>query len=171
MNIDVRNIPAEGILLSGEEDAAYLDSQDGAIRSAAPLRYHLQATIQEDELVLEGWLEAAFDLRCDRCLEPFRKTVRLDPYILMEIVDNLAPDDLTNRLRDDILLDLPGYPKCEDADTPRECPAFAAVPPESEFQQIEAPETGKTVWEALNGIDPDPDKADEANKSDKESQS
>ena len=164
MNIDIRNIPPEGTLLEGEEDASFLNAEDGSVRAATPLAYRLEAGLQDGELFLDGWIEVGLDLRCDRCLEPFRKTVRLDPYQLLETVENVGPTDLTDRLRDDILLDLPGYPKCEQADSPRECPALAMVSPESEFQPIEAPEAGKSVWEALDGIEgaPGPREAAEA---------
>ena len=155
MKIDFHTIPAEGTLLEGEEDASFLNSEDGAVLVASPLRYHLQAALQEGEIYLDGWIEADLDLRCDRCLEAFQKTIRLEPYQLAENLENLGPADLTNRIRDDILLDLPGYPKCEDADNPRECPTIATVAPDSEFKPIDAPKTDKTAWEALDGLEPD----------------
>lgn len=153
--IDLRQVPAEGALLAGQEDASFLNAEDGSVRAATPLTYHLQAALEGGEIFLDGWIEVGLDLRCDRCLEVFRKTVRLDPYQLAEILQNLGPADLTDRLRDDILLDLPGYPKCENADNPRECPAIALVAPDSEFKPINASGSDHTAWEALDGLEPD----------------
>ncbi len=155
MDLNLHLIPHEGALLTGEADASFLNAEDGSVLAATPLAYNLQADIQEDEIFLDGWVEVGLDLRCDRCLEPFRKTVRLDPYRVAEILQNLDPADLTARLRDDILLDLPGYPKCENADNPRECPAIALVAPDTEFRPIEAPQADNTAWEALDGLQPD----------------
>jgi uncharacterized protein len=167
MNIDPCQIPAEGALLAGEQDASFVNSQDGSLKAQTPLSYELQATLLEGELILEGWIEVGLDLRCDRCLETFRKTVRLDPYQLIEIIEKLDSADLTDRLRDDILLDLPGYPKCENADNPRDCPALAIVSPDSDFQPIEIPKTDKSAWEALDGLEPGskPAEADEESQS------
>ncbi len=156
MHIDIGSIPPEGILIEGEEgsDLFQLREEGEEVRAASPLRYRLHASLQGDELLLQGTLEAQFELRCVRCLEFFTKTVRLDPYTLLHPVENTGIQDLTDRVREDILLDLPGYPRCEQADSPRECPKLGSFAPESDYKKIQSSGEEKNVWKELDKLDP-----------------
>jgi uncharacterized protein len=146
----------EELELVGEEPAELLQVEDKDIRAASPLRYHLQASLQEDDLLVNGSISAVFHLRCVCCLEFFDKTIRIDPYALLEPFENQASIDLTDRLREDILLHLPGYPRCEMADSPRECKLPGEILPENAYEP--SPEgtvqQEKEVWSALDKLKP-----------------
>lgn len=156
MFVDLRRIPDEGLLLDGEEPSEVFDLEDEAVRAVSPIRYRLLATIRKSKLFLDGWIEAAFELRCGRCLEFFPLTVRIDPCQIVEIVENTETMDLTDRIREDILLDLPGYPKCEQADSARICPELARISPGSEYKLIETSGTeNESVWGVLDDLKPE----------------
>ena len=124
----------EDLELVGEEPAELLQVEGKDIRAASPLHYQLHASLQEDDLLVNGSISAAFHLRCVRCLEFFEKTIRIDPYALLEPFENQPSIDLTDRLREDILLDLPGYPRCEMADSPRKCKLPGEILPENAYK-------------------------------------
>jgi uncharacterized protein len=147
----------EEIELVGEEPPEVFQFDRKEIRTASPLRYHLHASLQENELLVSGSISATFELRCVRCLEFFEKSVRIDPYALLEPFENQTSIDLTERLREDILLDLPGYPRCGMADSPCECEPFGEIHPEDAYQASTPKgtvEQEKDVWSALDELKP-----------------
>jgi uncharacterized protein len=156
MIIKLREIPPEGTVIEGEEPGDVFNLDEDAIRPSGLVHYRFQASIQEGNLLLTGAIEAPFELRCVRCLEFHQKTVRLDPYDLFEPTENRISMDLTERVREDILLDLPGYPRCEEADTPRKCQPPARFGREGDFKPLDdeiADDPRKTdVWSALDDL-------------------
>ncbi|MEM7145191.1 MAG: hypothetical protein AAF591_08640, partial [Verrucomicrobiota bacterium] len=143
--------------LEGELPVEVLQIDGDEVRAASPLKYRLQASLQENDLLVNGAISAAFQLRCVRCLEFFEKAVSIEPFTLLEPFENQASIDLTERLREDILLDLPGYPRCEMADSPRECKPFGTILTENDYHpatENETPEQEKQIWSALDDWKP-----------------
>ena len=153
MNIDTRKIPPGGRLVEGREETDIFQLTEQSVRAVSPLRYKLTARLQQSELLLEGAIEAQFEFRCVRCLEFFPKTVRIAPYTLVYHVKKPGIQDLTECLREDILLDLPGYPRCDQADSPRKCPAGGSFSSESADKRMDTPENERDVWNALDNLD------------------
>ncbi|MEM8952797.1 MAG: hypothetical protein AAGD22_01475 [Verrucomicrobiota bacterium] len=146
----------EDVELTGEFpiDVFQIDGEE--IRAASPLRYHLQASLQENELLITGTISSSFHLRCVRCLDFFEKSIHIQALTLLIPFENEASIDLTERLREDILLDLPGYPRCEMADSPRECKPSGTILTEDDYH----PSTNdsltqeKEIWSALDDWKP-----------------
>lgn len=154
-NVDPRNIPDEGLTLNGSLPATIfdLDSQD-TTQAAGPLNYDITVIRDEDSLIITGEISALFELQCGRCTERFQTEITLNPYGQDIPLENDSHVDLTSTLREDILLALPNYPRCETGTvTPRECPADGQfdAPQESPESQSDQPENGK-VWEALDHL-------------------
>ncbi len=150
--IDLHQLPAEGKHLHGRQPAEFfqLNAEDVV---AGPLDYDLQVIREGDSLHLEGRLEASFDLQCGRCLARFPYQVSLESYRAEVPVENDATIDLTETLREDILLALPNFPRCEDGNVePRDCPAegrFDSNPPADETG---LPGAERGIWNALDQL-------------------
>ena len=153
MKIDTRLIPPEGLILEDGEKGDVFALHEDSVRTTSPLRYRLEATLEGSELLLQGWIEAGFELLCVRCLEFFPRTIRIEPFALLEEVEKPGIVDLTDRLREDILLDLPGHPRCNEGDSARECPADGRFDRGSEENAKGADQAEKNdTWAALDDL-------------------
>ena len=111
--IPLEEFPEEGLFLSGAVDAAVFGIDSSALRSTGPLRYELEAQLFETELMVRGSITAPFELRCDRCLAHFPYEVELDDLAYSYEVKGKLALDITEDLREEVVLALPSYPKCE----------------------------------------------------------
>jgi uncharacterized metal-binding protein YceD (DUF177 family) len=150
--IDLHQLPAEGKTLQGRQPAGFFElSADDLV--AGPLDFQLQLVREGDNLHVAGRLEASFDLQCGRCLARFPYRVELANYAAELPVENGATIDLTETLREDILLALPNFPRCEDGNVePRDCPAegrFDSTPPADETG---LPGAERGIWNALDQL-------------------
>lgn len=153
--IDLTEFPEEGKRLCGELDGALFGIDSDALRSTGPVTYELEAQLYETELVLRGTVSAPFSLRCDRCLEYFDYTVELADFAFSYEVKGKAEQDVTEDLREELILALPAYPKCELADL--ECKINDTF---GDFRLDKDPQTGvdsatpsgESVWDALDGL-------------------
>jgi uncharacterized protein len=158
LTIDLRTFPEDGKQLTGELDAACMElPTDGGVKALSPLRYDIQVFRDGAAMMLTGSLSAEFELQCGRCAEWMPYRVELDAYgsdAEMSSSDERTID-LTDTLREDILVALPSYPRCEDGNVEsRECPAqgqFDEIAPIEELAPDDAPQDG-TVWAALDNI-------------------
>ena len=158
--IDLTELPAEGRLFEGSLPASVFDLEPGGPRPLSPLHYRLWVERDGDHLTASGELSADFSFECVRCLEPFDDRITLDGYQLEEEVDAKSPSiDLTDRVREDILLALPGHPRCEEASlTPRACPASEMFPKVGDIisdlpEETSTPADSRTIWGALDQLD------------------
>ena len=155
LKIDLRSLPAEGLSLQGTLPASFLalDPKDD-VQAISPLTYSLNILRDDDELIVTGELSADFTLACGRCAEPFAYTMAITDYEAeMPIEGEGSIIDLTEAIRDDILVALPPYPRCEDGNIePRECPAhgrFDSVP--AALPDEPAP-SDPAVWNVLDQL-------------------
>ena len=160
--LDTREIPEEGLAISGEvtEDIFQLPAE-AKIAQIGPVTYQARAYSIEGELVVEGGFQAEFELECSRCLEKFVYSVDLQRHNLTENLENPTEADLTQALREDILLALPAYPHCEEGKIPRKCPAEgkfdrSASASEPGGDDEEAPNPWAEL-DKIDGLDPESD--------------
>lgn len=123
-----------------------------------PLTYDLNVRLDDDDIIVEGSVEASFSIQCARCGNRLPWRVSLDPYVTCDKKEGHTLD-LTAQLREDILLALPGYPRCEESNVePQSCQKDGAFLPESEFTPLTGEEPSDTpkpnVWEALDRLPP-----------------
>lgn len=151
--IPLDEFPEEGLHLSGCLDAAIFGIDSDALQSTGPLAYKLDAQLFETELVLQGCISAAFRLRCDRCLSYFDYTCDPGPLALSYDVKGKSALDITEELREELILALPNYPKCEISGA--ECEINNDF---GDFRLDKDPlsgvdsstPSGKSVWDALD---------------------
>ena len=142
--IDTRSIPAdESLLIKAvvDEDIFQLPKDD-LQQPKGPLSIEAEASVVTGNLLVRGDFRQTFGLVCSRCSEPFDFEVKLEDHSLLSPLGNEALIDLTDDLREDILLALPGFPHC-DAVPPtgsgpqRKCPAAGSFQPEGEFEALD----------------------------------
>ena len=153
--ISTVDFPEEGRRLRGELDGALFDIDSDALRSTGPLSYELDVQLYETELLVQGRVSAPFSLRCDRCLAYFDYTVELPALALSYEVKGKLSADITEDLREELILALPAYPKCELSGL--ECEINDIL---GDFRLDKNPDSGvdsatpsgESVWDALDGL-------------------
>jgi uncharacterized protein len=147
MKIQVNKIPAKGAAFEGKEPDDILELNDPAIRPVDTLSYSLFAQFDQDTLVVSGTLSVLLELDCVNCLQPF-----LYPLVVRDFAAQIpaGPNDtvdLTEYLREDIVLALPAHPRC-DWDGSRVCPG-----PKVPRQVVEEKEPSQPdAWAALDEL-------------------
>jgi uncharacterized protein len=155
MIINVHRIRPEGTLFEGEEppDTLVLDEENDLVRIAGPLAYRFTAEVVSRELVLRGELEARAELACSRCAVFFSTTLTdssfLRAYDLPEGADEV---DVTDDLREAILLQLPNFPICSAA-CKGLCPQCGKNLNEGPCGCEQPREDDR--WSSLDGLNPD----------------
>jgi uncharacterized metal-binding protein YceD (DUF177 family) len=114
LEIDVSRLDPAGELLEGEVDAVGLEEE--FVRSFGGVRYRLRAEAIGSELLVRGSLEQDFELVCSRCGKDFDDTVKVDDFMVsVDLNESDGEVDLTDDVRESIILNLPTYPVCDEA--------------------------------------------------------
>ena len=158
LTIDLATLPEAGKAFSGELDQSIFSFPDENTRAAGPLLYDLYAQHFESELLVRGSISAPIKFTCVRTLTPFVKTITAnDLCVSSEIFSGTI--DLANKLREEIILLFPDYPRCDDGDEPMECildSRYLAVDntPNTDVKTPPATEE-PNPWDALDAISDD----------------
>jgi uncharacterized protein len=149
MKLHLRQIPAEGKHLDGETDCPIADFDSEDVKCAGPLRYSLDVGKTHDALWASGSLNQPVTLRCVACLEHFEHTIEVANFTVH--IELAGPElvDLAPLMREDILLNLPPYPKC-DRQGGRECPAANTI--DVADDETDAQKKREAAWAALDKL-------------------
>ena len=113
LTIDVARLDQDGEDFSGTLDDAVLDLHDAYVRPFAGMRYALAVRRIGRELLVRGRLEQDFEAACSRCGADFDFTVKVPDFtVSVETDEKTEFVDLTDELRESIILHLPTYPVC-----------------------------------------------------------
>ena len=113
LTIDTSRVDPEGEELEGEVDCVDLD--EPFVKPFGGVRYVLQIQVFGSELLVRGRLEQDFDLVCSRCGKDFDDTIKVEDFTAsFEIGEDSPEVDLTEELRESIILALPTYPVCDE---------------------------------------------------------
>lgn len=153
-HIDLRNLPEEGKDISGTEQPSFFALPEGdPVQAISPLKYQIHLEKDGGDIVITGRLEATFRLECGRCLESFEHRLLIEDYLAEIPIETNGTINLTDTIREDTLVALPSYPRCEDGNVrPRQCPAEGKFEPAPEMPADEAENAGRGVWDALNQL-------------------
>ena len=111
--IDASRVDPEGEEIEGEANAVDLDEE--FVKPFGGVRYRLSLQVFGSELLVRGHLEQDFDLVCSRCGKDFDDTVKVDDFTISMEIDAKSPEvDLTEEIRESIILALPTYPVCDE---------------------------------------------------------
>jgi len=151
MKVHLRQIPNQGLRLEGEEECPIPELAKEEIVCAGPLRYSLDVGISEGSLWANGSLALPVEVRCVACLDPFVHTIEVPEFALLTEIGGPEVIDLTPFIREDILLNLPAYPRC-DRTGERVCPAPHTQQERSDAEEADAA-ARKPDWSALDKLE------------------
>jgi len=119
MKVHVLQIPDEGMLLEGDEPPDLVAWPD--FTAAGPVHYRVEATFRGGNLLVRGTLRIEGTSPCARCLHPLPVIVEVPDFTALIEKPEAECVDLTEQVREDILLALPAYVRCE-LDASKRCP-------------------------------------------------
>ena len=154
--IDLASLPEEGKGFEGEIPDSVFDLPPKDAKPVGPLSYDLYAQRFESELLLTGSLSAPFEFTCVRTLHPYVQTIFVENAAISIEIENSGQMDVTEALREEVLIHFPADPRCDDADEPQECeidPRYLAVDKPSEDDVKTRPrDEGDDRWSALDAL-------------------
>ena len=134
--VDVTRLDPDGEVLEGELFCVDVDEE--FVHPFGGVRYRLDVRLFGTELLVRGRLEQDFDLVCSRCGEDFDTTVKVEDFTeSYEVGEKIQEVDLTEDIRESIILALPFYPVCRE-----DCPGI--------IQKDEKPVDDR--WNVLNKL-------------------
>jgi uncharacterized protein len=113
MKVHLNQIPEEGLHLEGEEPASILELDDPLARPISPVRYALDIGLSDGGLFATGEVGVDMELECVECARKFAYPLRVEDFATQVELTTRETVDLTDQLREDILLALPPYPHCD----------------------------------------------------------
>jgi uncharacterized metal-binding protein YceD (DUF177 family) len=114
MKIHLLQIPAEGKHLEGEQSSSILDLRDPEhLRALGPIHYSLDVGRSGGGFFATGQLTVDLELQCVSCLEPFLYPLKVENFACQLEIGSAETVDLTEPIREDILLALPPHPHCD----------------------------------------------------------
>lgn len=112
--VDLNRLDSEGETFEGVTSPDVLDFEDNEfIRPKGGISYKLFIQALGSELLVRGSLAQIFVCSCVGCDKTFDLEVKSADFLdSFEINEENAFPDLTNAIREAIILDLPAYPRC-----------------------------------------------------------
>lgn len=158
--IDLSMLPEEGKAYRGElsEEIFELPAGDD-VQAAGPLSYDLFVQRFETELLISGEISAPFRMVCVRTIHPFVQTIVVEGMAVSLEIGSEGEMDITDALREEVLVLLPHDPRCSEADEEMTCEIdsrYLAVDKEDDFSVEDAPRAGTTDdrWSVLDALHP-----------------
>jgi uncharacterized protein len=144
MKIHLKQIPAQGLHLDGDEDCPIHDLEAEGIRCAGRLHYNIDVGIAGGALWARGSLSQPVELRCVSCLKNFGHDIQVPTFAVHTELHGPETVDLTPFIREDLLLSLPAHPRC-DRDGNRICKG-------KQPETVEEDMKPKSDWSALDKL-------------------
>jgi len=151
MKILVARIPEEGSHYEGSDPGAIMKLEDDpVIRDFGDVDYRLYAQRVSGELVVSGTLSTAVEMRCARCSEFFSTTVAVSDFLrAYPAPEGTDQVDITEDMREEILLHVPGFALCSE-DCKGMCPHCGANLNEGPCECKK--DNGPSPFSALDGL-------------------
>jgi uncharacterized protein len=149
MKVHILQIPPEGKHVEGEEPSAMLELHDPTARPVSPVHYSLDVGLSGGGLFATGEVGVDMKLQCVKCLEDFDYPIELNDFACQIELGATETVDLTDPVREDILLALPAHPHC-DWDGKRTCPG--TLPKKASEPEQDAIADTRDTWGALDQI-------------------
>jgi uncharacterized metal-binding protein YceD (DUF177 family) len=144
MKIHLKQVPAQGLHLDGNEDCPIHDVEAEGIHCAGPLHYNIDVGVTGGALWARGSLLQPVELRCVSCLENFVHHIQVPAFAVHTELHGPETVDLTPFIREDLLLNLPAHPHC-DTNGDRVCKPKQSKTAEQDIKR-------KSDWSALDKL-------------------
>ncbi len=105
--IEVAKIPKSGVTLDEKEPPQIMGEIQDQVEYKEPIHARVSASLVGHTLVVQGRLATRAVLECNRCLKKFDYAVDVRDYIFTAQVKGDQTVDLTDSIREDIILSLP----------------------------------------------------------------
>jgi uncharacterized metal-binding protein YceD (DUF177 family) len=149
MKVHLNQIPLEGLHVEGTESSKILDLHEEGIHPLGDIRYALDVGLSDGGLFATGTVGVDLDLECVACLEHFRYPLEIPDFACQIELTRAETVDLTESVREDILLALPPHPHC-DWNGERVCQrVFPRVKTETAGEPFSDP---RDAWGALDQL-------------------
>ncbi len=140
--------------MSFSEDVFDLPKEDAS--AVGTLEYDLWVQRFGNELLLTGTISVPFQFKCVITLKDFVKTIHLESTAVSIEIGNSSQLDVTESLREEVLLAFPTNPRCDEGDEPEPCEIdskYLAVDKPDQNDVSPAPRSeGDDRWSALNDL-------------------
>jgi len=113
MKIAIKDIPAHGLTLQGKVSTADYDLPLKDHKNWDTIEYDLFIELKGTECLVQGSLHTEFKTDCSRCLDPIDVSVQIPDFVHSWEIAGKESIDLTQEMREDILLNLPLAPSCK----------------------------------------------------------
>ncbi len=122
--------PDDTLNLEGDLDPDFLlaDAKNEEFTQSVHFNLTAQRTL-EGEIIVTGEIDTPMKIRCVRCWEMFHWTQSIADFACVieeSELDESLTIDLTEPLREEIFLQLPNYPRCDEL-SGRQCPGVEAI--------------------------------------------
>jgi uncharacterized protein len=107
MIIEVGKIPESGIILEAEESPHIMEETLDAVECSQPIHVKVSVNLVGRTLVVQGRIITTAVLECNRCLKKFDHHIEVADYHFIREVSSDETIDLTDSIREDIILELP----------------------------------------------------------------
>ena len=114
MLIEIPKLSPDGEQIAGEEPAALLGlGPQDTIEAEGPVRCDFFVQLVGRELVVQGQVTVELAVTCRRCAEIYSTRLTISDFLrTSEIQAGQEAVDLTDDIREEVLLNLPHYPVC-----------------------------------------------------------
>lgn len=150
MIIEIPKLSPEGSTFVGELPGSILELEEDKFAHAdGPVSYDFFVYVVSHELIVKGRVEAPVKLLCGRCGGFFSTKLVVSSFLRgFPIAEGLEKLDITGDIREDVLLELPNYPRCgyEGAGT---CP-FSGI--NLDELKVAEPPPVESPWSALDKL-------------------
>ena len=107
MKIEVSKIPDSGMILEEDEDPEIMGATEDHVIYRQPIHVRVSVNLVGHTLVVQGTLTTAAIFECNRCLKKFEYRLRVDDFVFSRQARGDETVDLTENIREDIILALP----------------------------------------------------------------
>lgn len=113
MKIDVRRIPAQGLMLEEELAPGQLDLDTDIIKFPEPIRIRAEVARITNTVTVNLSLEAHMYVSCGRCLEEYKTQIKRNLKLNYPVDEPAQSIDLDPDIREELVLDCPLKPLCK----------------------------------------------------------
>lgn len=166
IKITLAYLPEEGQSFRGELDKSALATTEAdLVQPHTAFHYDIHVQRFDDELLVRGYLETTMQMTCVRSDHHFLQTFAVEEFAASVEID-AGTIDLTDALREELFIQLPTNPTCDDGDENIPCKIdseYLAVDKPTETSVNEPPAADgekkwSSNWDALNSMNDFSDK-------------
>lgn len=145
----IPRLTREGVLVQDTESPEIFDIKDEFVTIEEPLYYKLTASLVNNGVLVRGEAEINIKATCSLCMEEFKMNVKNSEVCHFYEKPNKTEIDLTEDIREDILILFPMRYKCSE-DCKGICPKCGQ---NLNNKSCSCSQTEEGIWQELDNLD------------------